>query len=240
MRPVQLNLLELPAAAEMAAPEGFAYRPGLISPREETALIVQFAELPFREFEFHGFFGKRRTVSYGLRYDFGDNEMHEAEDIPDFLLPLRDSAAAFAGISPARIAHALVTEYAPGAAIGWHRDRPAYDEIIGVSFASPCRFRFRRRLHSSPSPSMGEGRGGGECAASRPRSQSNPAPSPPPHPRPSRRRALRGTGWERRSVLLDPRSAYILRGAARHDWEHSIPPAEMLRYSATFRTLRTA
>jgi alkylated DNA repair dioxygenase AlkB len=100
--------------------------------------------------------------------------------------------------------HALVAEYAPGAAIGWHRDRPVFGEVIGISFASACRFRFRR-----------------------------PLPNPPP-------RAGEGTVgvWERRSTLLEPRSAYVLRGAARCEWEHSIPPAEELRYSVTFRTMR--
>lgn len=213
MPPVQLSLLE-PPAAEVCAPAGFAYRRELISRREEAALIAHFAELPFREFEFHGFFGKRRTVSYGLRYDFADSELHEAEDFPDFLLPLRGRAAEFAGVAPARIAHALVTEYAPGAAIGWHRDRPVYDEIIGVSFASPCRFRFRRRgpaaafPSSAPSAAMGRASGG------------------------------RAASWQRLAVTLEPRSAYILRGAARGEWEHSIPAAEALRYSVTFRTLK--
>jgi alkylated DNA repair dioxygenase AlkB len=35
-----------------------------------------------------------------------------------------------------------------------------------------------------------------------------------------------------------PRSAYLLRGPARFDWEHSIPPLDRLRYSVTFRTFR--
>jgi alkylated DNA repair dioxygenase AlkB len=45
------------------------------------------------------------------------------------------------------------------------------------------------------------------------------------------------SGWERRSLNLEPRSAYWLAGEARADWEHSIPPVEALRYSITFRTL---
>jgi alkylated DNA repair protein (DNA oxidative demethylase) len=36
---------------------------------------------------------------------------------------------------------------------------------------------------------------------------------------------------------LMPRSAYILSGKARYDWEHSIPPVREERYSITFRSL---
>ena len=43
------------------------------------------------------------------------------------------------------MAHALVTEYRPGTAIGWHRDRPHYDDVIGISLVSPCTFRMRRK-----------------------------------------------------------------------------------------------
>jgi alkylated DNA repair dioxygenase AlkB len=41
--------------------------------------------------------------------------------------------------------HALVTEYAPGAGIGWHRDRPVFADVIGISLLAPCRFRLRRK-----------------------------------------------------------------------------------------------
>jgi alkylated DNA repair dioxygenase AlkB len=143
MSPVQLSLLEPAAAAGL--PQGFAYCPELAPPELAAAVIEGVRELPFREFAFHGFLGKRRVVSYGLRYDFADMKVHRAEPIPEFMLPLRDRAAAFAELPPNRLEHALVTEYMPGAAIGWHRDRPVFGDVVGVSFASACRFRFRRR-----------------------------------------------------------------------------------------------
>jgi len=186
---VQLDLLE--PVSDL--PEGFVYRPELISRREEDALIEHFAALPLREFEFHGYFGKRRTVSFGLHYDFGDMQVRETEPIPAFVLPLRERPADFAGLDPDLVRHALVTEYAPGAPIGWHRDRPVFGDVVGVSLASACRFRFRRK---------------------------------------------RGNAWQRTALMLQPRSAYLLRGPARSEWEHSIPPAEELRYSVTFRTVR--
>ena len=185
----QLSLLEpLPSL-----PEGFAYRAALVSPEEEAELLEHFRELDFREYEFHGYLGKRRVVSFGLHYDVNESKVRSTADIPGFLLPLRQKAADFAGLAPSELQQALVTEYTLGAAIGWHRDRPAYRDIIGVSFCSSCRFRLRRK---------------------------------------------RGNDWQRAFLLVEPRSVYLLRGPARTEWQHSIPPAERLRYSVTFRSMR--
>jgi len=94
MNSVQLSLLEPNPIATL--PKGFAYRPELVMPGDEAELMARFGELPFREFEFHRFLGKRRTVSFGLRYDFADSKVRRVEDIPDFLLPLLERAAACA------------------------------------------------------------------------------------------------------------------------------------------------
>jgi alkylated DNA repair dioxygenase AlkB len=129
-------------------PAGFRYAPDLIDAAEEARLAAVFANLPFKEFEFHGFLGKRRVVSFGFRYDFNGGGLMEAEPMPPFLLSVRDRAAAFAGLAPECLQHVLITEYRPGAAIGWHRDRANFDDVIGVSLLSPCTFRMRRRRGS--------------------------------------------------------------------------------------------
>jgi alkylated DNA repair dioxygenase AlkB len=126
-------------------PEGFRYAPDAIDAAEETRLAAAFADLPFKEFEFHGFLGKRRVVPFGTRYDYNGGGVKTADPIPEFLLPLRDRAAAFAGLPAEHLQQALVTEYRPGAAIGWHRDRPHYGDVIGVSLLAPCTFRLRRK-----------------------------------------------------------------------------------------------
>src|SRR5690242_15887040 len=90
-------------------PEGFRYEQKLLSPDEEDALMSTFERLPFREFEFRGFLGKRRTVSFGWRYDFNVRELQPTEPIPTFLLALRQKAAKFAGLSEDGLQHALVT-----------------------------------------------------------------------------------------------------------------------------------
>jgi alkylated DNA repair dioxygenase AlkB len=182
-----------PQRKNQAPPEGFRYQADVLPPDEEQALVEHIQQLPLKEFEFHGYVGKRRTLSFGWHYDFGDAKLHQTDEIPSFLRKLQERAAVFAGLEPKDLPHALVTEYSPGTTIGWHRDKGVFDEVVGISLVSPCTFRFRRR---------------------------------------------RDPSWERYSLTAKPRSAYLLRGAARTEWEHSIPAVDALRYSITFRSLR--
>lgn len=130
---------------EPSLPEGFRYRPEFLSHEEERDLVRLFEKLPFENFQFHSFTGNRRVVSFGWRYDFNERELQKADDMPPFLLPLRQQAAALAGLGPDCFQHVLITEYAPGAGIGWHRDKAVFDEVVGISFLAPCNFRFRRK-----------------------------------------------------------------------------------------------
>jgi alkylated DNA repair dioxygenase AlkB len=143
MKHEQLALFQQSPAQVL--PAGFRYAPDLLDAADEVRLIDAFADLPFKEFEFHGFLGKRRVVSFGFRYDYSDRRLKDAAAMPPFLLPLRERAADFAGLTPDRLEHALITEYRPGTSIGWHRDRPYYDDVIGISLSSPCTFRLRRK-----------------------------------------------------------------------------------------------
>lgn len=174
-------------------PEGFRYQGDLISSAEERALVSEMERLPFRAFEFHGFTGNRRVVSFGWRYDFNGGGLTRTDDMPEFLLGIRDKAAGFANIPSDTLQQVLVTEYAPGAAIGWHKDRSVFGDVVGISLLSPCTFRLRRKA---------------------------------------------GAKWERRNLTAEPRSVYLLHGPSRHEWEHSIPAVDQLRYSLTFRNIR--
>jgi alkylated DNA repair dioxygenase AlkB len=128
-----------------SGPEGFDYADGMISRDEERALIDNIARLPLAAFRFQGFLAKRRVLYFGWRYDFDRARFEPTEPIPDFLHGLRARAARFAGLAADDLPHALVTEYAPGVEIGWHRDRPVFEDVIGVSLGSACTFRFRRK-----------------------------------------------------------------------------------------------
>jgi alkylated DNA repair dioxygenase AlkB len=136
---------QLSLFADPKLPEGFRYQPDFLSRVEEVALIGRFGELPFKPLEFQGYFGRRRVVYFGWRYDFSKGRLQPVEDIPDWLLPVRERAAQFAAVKAEALAQAMVTEYEAGAPIGWHRDRPQFDEVIGISLKSACSFRFRRK-----------------------------------------------------------------------------------------------
>ena len=127
--------------------EGFRYQPAFIEKDVEEALIKRVRQLPFQEFDFHGYKGRRRVVSFGWKYEFsGGGQLHKADEIPEFLIDLRSRAASFAKLEPAAFEHVLVTEYRPGAGIGWHRDKPVFGQVVGISLLAPCALRFRRKV----------------------------------------------------------------------------------------------
>ncbi len=127
-------------------PDGFRYAPDLITPDEERELLEHIRLLPFRQFEFQGYTGKRRVVSFGWKYDFNERKLEPRDDIPDFLVPLREKAAAFAQIPAIDLQQALVTEYDVGAPIGWHKDKAVFGDVIGISLLSAVPFRLRRDI----------------------------------------------------------------------------------------------
>src|SRR5258708_38467866 len=128
-----------------ALPEGFGYQPEFLSAKEEGELAAWLATLPFQAFQFRGFEGKRRVVSFGWQYDFTRSHLIKADDMPSELLPVRARAAAFADLAPEDLQQCLLNEYLPGAPIGWHRDRPMFEKVVGISLLAPCNFRLRRR-----------------------------------------------------------------------------------------------
>ncbi|WP_372785927.1 alpha-ketoglutarate-dependent dioxygenase AlkB [Phenylobacterium sp.] len=134
------------AATGPRLPEGFAYRPDFLSAAEEGELAAWLATLPFQAFQFRGYEGKRRVVSFGWQYDFTRSHLTKADDMPAELLGVRARAAAFAGLAPEDLQQCLLNEYLPGAPIGWHRDRPVFEKVVGISLLAPCNFRLRRRV----------------------------------------------------------------------------------------------
>lgn len=122
---------------------GMEYREDFISRDEERKLFAQLEAMDLTPFRFQGWTGNRKTHSFGWRYDFDDASFQPTEPIPDWLKPLRDKAAAFAGNE---IAHALVARYDPGAGIGWHKDRSVFDRVVGISLNTQAVLRFRQRI----------------------------------------------------------------------------------------------
>ena len=171
---------------------GLTFAEGFVSSAEEADLIARLETTELVPFRFQGWEGKRLTASFGYSYDFERGRVGPAPPVPAWLDPLRARAAALAGLEPGALRQALLIRYGPGAAIGWHRDRPQFGTVVGVSLGDPAVLRLRRRSAGS---------------------------------------------FQRHALPLPPRSAYVLEGEARHEWEHSIVPQVGLRYSITFRSL---
>lgn len=125
--------------------DGLSYEDALVSIDEERDLIDRLQALELAPFRFHGWTGNRKTKSFGWRYDFDDASLTPAEPIPEWLRPLRAKAARFAGTAPGAFVHVLLARYDPGAGIGWHRDRPQFEQVVGVSLGSAAMLRFRQR-----------------------------------------------------------------------------------------------
>ena len=124
---------------------GLSQAGAFVTSGEERMLIASIDAAELSPFRFHGWLGKRLTASYGWRYDFDDARFALAEAIPDWLLPLRAKAARFACLQPGDLVQALLIRYDPGAGIGWHRDRPVFEHLLGISLGAPATMRFRRR-----------------------------------------------------------------------------------------------
>ena len=172
---------------------GLLLVPDAVTPREEAELAAHIDAAPLEPFEFGQWRGTRLTTHYGRAYDFARGRLDEAPPLSDWLLALRRRLAPQVGMDPAALPAALLIRYDPGAGIGWHRDRPQYGEVLGLSLGAACVMRLRRRT---------------------------------------------AEGFERRKLLLPPRSLYRLTGEVRWEWEHSIAPMAVTRRSITFRTLR--
>jgi alkylated DNA repair dioxygenase AlkB len=190
-----------PSLFEVSArvPDGFIYRQNFIPEAEEHELIREIQELHLTPFKYYQFTGKRRTASFGWRYEFGASEIITAPEAPAFLLPVRTRAGKLFDIDPNSLTQTSIIEYSTGSPIGWHRDIPHFGVVVGISLGAACRMRFRKY---------------------------------------NRVRSKNLNRDEILSIELQPRSIYLMSGASREIWQHSIPPVKELRYSIMLRTLR--
>ena len=124
-------------------PEGLRYEPEFLSAEHEHVLLARIRELPLQEATYRQYTARRRTINYGFSYDFTHLTAKEAPPIPPFLDPLRTAAAQWVGIEPGAFVQSLIAEYQPGTPLGWHRDVPDYEVIVGISLAGAARLRFR-------------------------------------------------------------------------------------------------
>lgn len=127
------------------APPGLALVPDVLRAADEAALISRIDAEALAPFKYQQWEGKRLTRSFGWSYDFTSGRFAEADPMPDWLLPVRDRAADHAGLGAADLVQALLIRYDPGAGIGWHKDRPVFEYVVGLSLGNPATLRLRRR-----------------------------------------------------------------------------------------------
>ena len=124
---------------------GLAYGDDVVTPTEEAELIANIAASSLTPFQFQQWEGMRLTCSFGWTYYFQTGRFAPGDPLPRWLEPLRNRAAAFADLDASALEQASIIEYGVGAGIGWHKDRPVFEHVIGVSLGSPAVMRFRRR-----------------------------------------------------------------------------------------------
>ena len=196
-------------------PPGLIYRPDFLTEDEERELLAEVEAYPFHEVRMRGQVARRTVIHFGWDYDYEGWKVHPTTPPSPLLAALRDRCAAAAEVAPESLEQFLVARYPPGATIGWHRDAPMFGSpVVGVSLLSDCTMKFKRKLR------------GDEVTGLRSATLLPPDPETPE----------RDT-FEVFKQPLHPRSLYILGGAARRQWQHSIPPTKELRYSITMRTL---
>jgi DNA oxidative demethylase len=132
------------ARAPSEEPEGIVYRPDVLTPEEEGELLRELETLRFDPIVLHGRAARRTGRHFGLDYDYESRTPQPGEPLPDWLLPARAQAAELAGVEPEELVEILVQDYPPGATIGWHRDTPAFDIVVGLSLGGSSRLRFQR------------------------------------------------------------------------------------------------
>jgi alkylated DNA repair dioxygenase AlkB len=124
-------------------PPGLEYHADFLTRGEEATLLRAIEGLPFREATFQQYTARRRVVRFGCVHDADAGDWIDGEPLPGWLADLRRHVASWRNVADDAFIHALVTEYRPGTPIGWHRDKPEYGMVIGISLASACRMRFR-------------------------------------------------------------------------------------------------
>ncbi|MEC3950168.1 alpha-ketoglutarate-dependent dioxygenase AlkB [Sphingobium sp. HWE2-09] len=124
---------------------GLALREAMLTDAEEAALIRHIDGAALTPFRFQQWTGKRLTYSYGWNYDFEHVRFAPAEPMPDWLLDVRQRASAFAGLAANDLVQALLIRYDPGGGIGWHKDRPVFEHVVGISLGNEAVLRLRRR-----------------------------------------------------------------------------------------------
>jgi alkylated DNA repair dioxygenase AlkB len=128
---------------DRSMPGGLRFVPDFLSAAEEEQLLWAIDSLTLTEARYKQYTARRRVASFGGKFDYITNELLPAPEIPRSLLPLRDRVAAWLSVEPELFAQMLVAQYQPGTPLGWHRDVPNFESIVGISLLGHARMKYR-------------------------------------------------------------------------------------------------
>ena len=129
--------------APAAAIEGLRYEREILTRAEEAELLRLVQGFELREMRYKEYTARRRGISFGGSYDFDKHQLRPGAAMPPALHPLRARVAAWMGMAPEDFAHMLISEYRPGTPLGWHRDVPDFEDIVGVSLQGDAVLQLR-------------------------------------------------------------------------------------------------
>jgi alkylated DNA repair dioxygenase AlkB len=140
---------------ETRLPSGLVYKPDFITPEEEEMLIIFIGAQPMKhatggpngEYE-----AKRRWAHFGWGYDFKNEKLIPGPPLPRFLQRFAHRIEKWRGWERGRVVEALVNEYTPGTALGFHRDNEQFEHVIGLSLSGWCTIKFRPMKTSARKP----------------------------------------------------------------------------------------
>lgn len=138
----QYKLFEIPATFD----NGLLYRPDFITGEEEE-LLLSFIEAqrltrakggPEGAYE-----AKRRHKGFGWDFDYEGEKIIPGPPLPRFLQRFSHRIEKWLSLPRGRVVEALINEYTPGSALGWHRDNEPFEHVVGISLAGWIKMRFR-------------------------------------------------------------------------------------------------
>jgi DNA oxidative demethylase len=125
--------------------DGFSYIPGVLSNDEECVLVDLLAQLPYGTITLRGVTARRRVACYGFEYGYASRTALPGLPLPPVLHAIKTHCAQVVGVLD-RFDQVIVSEYPPGAGIGWHTDAAVFGEtILGLSLGAPARLQLRER-----------------------------------------------------------------------------------------------
>lgn len=125
-------------------PSGLVYRPEFLTIEEEEVLLAYLQNLPLARAVYRDQYqARRRHVGFGWGWDYRNQRFIKGEPLPPFLHSTQRKIAKWLNSKPEHVVEALVNEYTPKSAIGWHVDNEGFEKVIGISLGNWARMRFR-------------------------------------------------------------------------------------------------